>query len=492
MANDAPIQTPLRLAPPAPPEDVEQSKTSAFAGQAATQFESGNLGSELVSRGVGALYKQGDPRNVHVPYDQAVKLFKDQNMDPGAIPRDGWSVGAISSEMSRQEDIQRAQVQSQRANVSSTGQFVASFVGNLGDPINFILGPIGGKVLGGVRAGLAGRAALGAAEGGTGAALYVAAQKHLEGHDADIASLDTVRNILYGAATGGLLHTAFGARPLARAGEGLSLDTVAELERSDAAAKAQGVKVDDVVSPAGAMGKYQVMPETAKALGVTGDLHDPAVNKEAATKLLDQLTKRYGNDPEAIAVAYNAGPRRADRWIEQGRNDNVLPAETRGYLFRLRGTSIGDREDAAKLAVAQLSEDSPVNIEPIASFKTNPFRIQDEHEQEVSNLTTQAFQAAVPKSDSMFETDETKELVSRMEKEGVPLQPEKAQEMASDIMSSAKEQAASIGRDEAFNTQMAEHEAAPEFGTLKHDEMTKAVQSAVNCGVMKGLSYAAD
>ena len=487
MANDVPIQTPVRLAPPAPPEDIEQSKFSAEFQQTAADVHFGSLPAELISRGIGATAFAGDPRNVHVPYDQAAKLFKDQNMDPAAIPRDGWSVGSIAAEMSRQEEMQRANVQMQRANVGTSGQFVTGLVSQLGDPLFMAYGPIGGKLVGGVRAGLLGRAAIGATEGAGIVGGYEAAQKALEGHDADIASLSTLRDMLYGAATGGLLHAVFGARPLVEHGKNIDLDTIAELERSDAAAKAQGVSVDDVVSPAGAVGKYQVMPGTAKALGIEGDLHDPKVNKEAATKLLDQLAKRYGNDPEAIAVAYNAGPRRADRWIEQGRNDNVLPPETRGYLSRLRGTSLEDRENSVKTAVAQLSEDSPVNTEPLAAFKTNPFRIRDEHEQEIGQLTTEAFQNAVPQRDSIFSEPQTQEKIAATEP------PKPAEPGAeSDIISSAKEQAASIGRDEAFNKHMAEHEAEPEFGTLKHDEMTKAVQSAVNCGIMKGLDYGAD
>lgn len=60
------------------------------------------------------------------------------------------------------------------------------------------------------------------------------------------------------------------------------------------------------VSPAGAMGLGQLMPGTARALGVK-DPFDPEQNLEGAAKYLRQQYDRFGRWDLALA-AYNAGP----------------------------------------------------------------------------------------------------------------------------------------------------------------------------------------
>lgn len=95
------------------------------------------------------------------------------------------------------------------------------------------------------------------------------------------------------------------------------------------------VTIDTVRSPAGAVGRYQVMPSTARLYGLDPNrLTDPAYNRLASNLILQDLHKQFGDDRGAIAVAYNAGPAAAERWLKAGKDFSVLPEETRGYLRR--------------------------------------------------------------------------------------------------------------------------------------------------------------
>lgn len=62
-----------------------------------------------------------------------------------------------------------------------------------------------------------------------------------------------------------------------------------------------------VVSKAGAIGLGQLMPETAKSLGVT-DPTDAAQNIWGAMKYMNSMLKQFGGDVPLALAAYNAGP----------------------------------------------------------------------------------------------------------------------------------------------------------------------------------------
>jgi soluble lytic murein transglycosylase-like protein len=67
------------------------------------------------------------------------------------------------------------------------------------------------------------------------------------------------------------------------------------------------------VSPKGAVGIMQVLPETAAWLGLP-DPADPAVGLEAGCRYLAALLDHFGGDTELALAAYNAGPGAVRRW----------------------------------------------------------------------------------------------------------------------------------------------------------------------------------
>lgn len=85
----------------------------------------------------------------------------------------------------------------------------------------------------------------------------------------------------------------------------------------------------NAVSPAGAIGLMQFMPDTAASLGI--DPHDPYQSIEGAAKYLRQLYDRFGNFELAVA-AYNAGPGNVEKY------GGIPPfEETQNYVRKIFG-----------------------------------------------------------------------------------------------------------------------------------------------------------
>lgn len=124
-------------------------------------------------------------------------------------------------------------------------------------------------------------------------------------------------------------------------------------------------------SSAGAQGHMQLMPKTAKEMGVA-DIADPYQNIEGGVKYYAKMLKKFG-DPVVAAAAYNAGPGNVSKY------GGVPPfAETKNYVrkfVKLVGAEdlMGEpdtevvmspkKETTPKVAMAA----APVSLSPKAS-----------------------------------------------------------------------------------------------------------------------------
>jgi soluble lytic murein transglycosylase-like protein len=103
------------------------------------------------------------------------------------------------------------------------------------------------------------------------------------------------------------------------------------------------------VSPKGAMGLIQIMPETRANLrirfGLGADPFDAHDNILAGAAYLRELHDRYG-EPGFLA-AYNAGPARYEQHLATGL---PLPAETQNYVASLTPIVAGEHIDGAVVA----------------------------------------------------------------------------------------------------------------------------------------------
>jgi hypothetical protein len=103
-------------------------------------------------------------------------------------------------------------------------------------------------------------------------------------------------------------------------------------ELLDAQAIAESGGNPRAVSPKGALGLHQFMPETWKQYGGGGNPFNPEHSREAAKRYLGDLLDMYNGDEVKAMAAYNAGPGRIN---SIGGDLSKAPQETRGYLAKI-------------------------------------------------------------------------------------------------------------------------------------------------------------
>ncbi|MDR2349129.1 MAG: lytic transglycosylase domain-containing protein [Deltaproteobacteria bacterium] len=98
-----------------------------------------------------------------------------------------------------------------------------------------------------------------------------------------------------------------------------------------AVVKAESNFDSKAVSKAGAKGLMQLMPRTAREMGVD-DPFDPLQNVWGGARYLKRMMDRHGGNVNKALASYNWGPGNVDR---HG-TDGALPRETRSYIEKVR------------------------------------------------------------------------------------------------------------------------------------------------------------
>jgi hypothetical protein len=109
---------------------------------------------------------------------------------------------------------------------------------------------------------------------------------------------------------------------------------------------------EKAISPKNARGLMQLLPDTARRMGVK-NIFDPRENVDGGTRYLRDMLVRYHNNVTLALAAYNAGPEKVQRY-----GNRVPPyLETQNYIQRIARGYAKIKAHAAISAISTL--DSP-------------------------------------------------------------------------------------------------------------------------------------
>jgi soluble lytic murein transglycosylase len=148
----------------------------------------------------------------------------------------------------------------------------------------------------------------------------------------------------------------------------------------------------DAVSPKGALGLMQLMPDTARdmaaELGIPFDqarlTTDGNYNKQLGSAYLNKMLERYDGD-EALAVcAYNAGPGRVDQWLQRHGDprrgeisrtnwvERIPFSETRNYATKILRDLDSAMAPLSAIRKADITPNADVMPKARVQFKPTP------------------------------------------------------------------------------------------------------------------------
>lgn len=135
----------------------------------------------------------------------------------------------------------------------------------------------------------------------------------------------------------------------------------------------------DAVSPVGAIGLMQIMPETGQWLSgkieLEGDytvdrLYDPAVNLRLGCWYLDYLYTRYDGQWQEALTAYIAGQGQVDKWLKDpalsadGKHLDVIPGQdVKEYAAKVMRIHESYQEAYPDVLVCTLPDDEPDGVQ---------------------------------------------------------------------------------------------------------------------------------
>jgi soluble lytic murein transglycosylase-like protein len=134
------------------------------------------------------------------------------------------------------------------------------------------------------------------------------------------------------ATAGGAIQSVEEAIHSAGVKYGLDPDFIRSIIRTESAGNPRAV------SPKGAAGLMQLMPATAKTLGVA-NVFDISANVEGGTAYIRQLLDRYNHDVVRALAAYNAGPQKVESF-------GGIPPYRETYAYVTRVITLFNKEKA--------------------------------------------------------------------------------------------------------------------------------------------------